>query len=93
MAASRRSPELFIAEDDLVSVFDTPTGHGQCGTAKPKDMWLRPFEEDDSVGYLSRERVPQPSVPLNSQLACLSLWLILIIAIRNHKYARRRNRR
>lgn len=65
VVASNRSPVLFVAQDDHVTVYDTPTAHGQAEPVVMRRRLERPYPDDDSEGYLSKQNVPV-SIPFQA---------------------------
>ena len=55
VAASRRIPKIFIADEDQIRIITTPNGTGPCDALKFESAIPRQFADDESTGYL----VPQ----------------------------------
>ena len=57
VAASRRAPETYVAFDDQVAIYDTPTTEGINEPLKPEKMIERRFAADGSEGYIYPQHV------------------------------------
>ena len=58
VAASRRTPHVYVARFDRIIIYDTPAGEGVNELVRTKDEIERPFEDDGSEGYIFLNHVP-----------------------------------
>lgn len=75
VAASRRSADIYIAHEDRFVVLDTPAGLGVCDPKDYKYQSTRPFQDDNSHGYI------------DSNSVIFATSTLLMLALRNYKYA------
>jgi hypothetical protein len=52
VAASKRSPEIYVALGDNVAIYDTPAAEGVNAALKPERRIRRSFGADGSEGYI-----------------------------------------
>jgi len=60
VAASRRIPKIFIADEDQIRIITTPNGTGPCDALKFESAIPRQFADDESTGYLVPQFVETP---------------------------------